>query len=131
MRSFTLVAIIATAFALLSCRSSENGRASGIYQTRTNEGEVSFQLTPHARTNGTLVVDVQATTHSGDLAEVNLITAVTLLADGKTHRPVSATSLSGHHATGSVTFALASVPDRFTVTMTGIRRMDPLQFEWP
>ncbi len=131
MRDFTFVTTIVVAVALLSCRSSESGRAPGIYPTRTNEGVVSFQLTPHAPANGTLVVDVQATTHSGDLAEVNLGTAVTLQADGKTYQPASATALRGHHSTGSVTFTLAGMPDRFTVTMSGIRSMDPLRFEWP
>ena len=126
-----LVMTIAAALATVSCGPSNNGSASETYATRSNEGEVAFALTPRTATDGSLTIDIQANTHSGDLAEVDLRKVVTLQADGITYRPASATSLSGHHAAGSATFALARVPARFTVTMTGVRGMDTLRFEWP
>jgi hypothetical protein len=134
MKGFALVLTVAAAVMAFSCRSSGGGSSTSAprsYQTRSNEGEVALELTPQVLADGTLKISVRATTHSGDLAELNLANALALNAEGKTYRPVSATPLAGHHASGSVTFALARIPDSFVVTVTGVRTMATLKFEWP
>ena len=131
MRSFTVILTFAMLLVLLACGSTVSTAASGPYKTRSNRGEIAFDLTPREPANGRFTIDIRATTHSGDLADLDLSRIVALEAAGKTYRPASATKLSGHHASGSVTFDIASVPDRFTVKMTGVRNMGELRFEWP
>jgi len=101
------------------------------YQTRSNEGEISFEITPRPWKSGRLIVDIRANTHSGDLAEVKLQDVVKLQVGNQTYRPVDATLLSGHHAAGTVTFEAPEAPKRFTVEMTGVRNIEALRFEWP
>ena len=134
MKGFAFVLTVVAAIMAFSCRSGGSGSSTSAprsYQTRSNEGEVALELTPQVVADGTLRISIRATTHSGDLAELNLANAMALDAEGKTYRPVSATSLAGHHASGSVTFALARIPDSFVVTVTGVRTRPALRFEWP
>lgn len=112
-------------------RDMEDTAASTTYQTRSSEGDISFRFTPQAWTSGRLVFDVLADTHSGDLAEVRLRDVVKLQVGSQVYLPVEATSLAGHHAEGSVTFEVAEAPTRFAVTVTGVRSMSALSFDWP
>jgi hypothetical protein len=101
------------------------------YQTRTSEGEIMFEITPRPWKSGRLIVDIRANTHSGDLAELKLQDVAKLQVGNQAYRPVDATSLSGHHAAGTVTFEVPEAPKRFTVEMAGVRSMMDLKFEWP
>lgn len=130
MRSSTVVLTSAILLASLACSPTVGTAASGPYETRSSRGEISFDLTPRAPADGRFTVDIRANTHSGDLADLDLRQLVALEAAGQIYRPASATKLSGHHAAGSVTFEIARVPDRFTVTISGVRNMGELRFEW-
>jgi len=130
MRSLACV-VAAALVATVAYGSSAGTAAAGPFETRRSTGDVSFEVTPRAPADGRFIFDVRADTHSGDLAELDLRRIVTLEAGGKTLRPTSATSLNGHHASGSVTFEMAAAPDRFTLKMTGVREMDPIEFTWP
>lgn len=123
--------IVAGAITLLSCSVNRGSPAGEDYATRSKEGDISFQLTPQAPVNGRMTVNLQADTHSGDLGEVNLRRAVALHADGKTYRPLSASPLSGHHASGTVVFEIERLPSKFSITITGVRKAGELKFDWP
>ncbi len=94
------------------------------YATRSSKGEVSLALTPRMTDEG-LVVALHPETHSGDLAEIDLATAVKLEADGKTYTPVATKPMSGHHGDGSVTFDVKTPPERFAVTINDVRGSGP------
>ena len=123
--------IVAGAVTLLSCSVNRGSPAGEEYATRSNEGDISFHLTPQAPVNGRMTVNLRADTHSGDLGEVDLRRAVALHADGKTYRPLSASTLSGHHASGAVVFEIERLPSKFSITITGVRKMGELKFDWP
>lgn len=124
---FLLPAMVIT----LSCSSKGAGSTPEGYATRSSEGEVSFQLTPQTVVNGKFTVNLRVDTHSGDLADLDLREAMTLHAADKTYKPVSGSSLSGHHATGSVAFDIERIPDSFFIIIAGVRNMKELKFEWP
>ena len=133
MKAWSLAVALSSVALALGCqaRDSETATTPHIYQTRSSQGDISLRLTPRVSTPGRLTIDVAADTHSGDLAEVNLRGAMALRVNGQVYRPIEASSLAGHHAEGSVTFALPDVPDHFTITIAGVRNMDELRFEWP
>ena len=131
MRSFSVVLTYAMLLASLAGNPSVSTAASGPYETRSSRGEISFDLTPREPADGRFTIDIRANTHSGDLADLDLRHIVALEAGGQIYRPASATKLGGHHAAGSVTFEIARVPDRFAVTIGGVRSMGALRFEWP
>ncbi|MBI4080994.1 MAG: hypothetical protein HY423_00145 [Candidatus Lambdaproteobacteria bacterium] len=98
---------------------------------RSNKGEVEFVLTPRDAAGGRFRVDIVVTTHSGDLASLDLRTATELRTDGKTLRPVEAPGLSGHHTRGRLEFALERVPERFEIVIRNVRAMGDVTFRWP
>jgi len=98
---------------------------------RSNMGEVQFVLTPRDVSGGHFRVDIVVTTHSGDLASLNLSTATELRVDGQTLRPVKAPTLRGHHVRGRLEFALARLPDTFEIVIHGVRTQGDLTFRWP
>lgn len=131
IRRIIVVALAMTA-AVWACRASDTSADStGTYATRTSRGNISYDLTPRLLDGGQLVVEVRATTHSGDLAELDLGALMSLEAGGKTYRPVAATALRGHHALGKVTFRVDAKPERFVITIGPARGMGEQRFEWP
>jgi len=98
---------------------------------RRNEGAVQFELTPRDVAGGRFRVDVVATTHSGDLAGLDLKAATELRVGGQSLRPVEAPALRGHHARGRLEFALERVPDAFEIVIRGVRSMGDATFRWP
>jgi hypothetical protein len=131
MKALTLMLTSPILLALLASTLSVSMAAAGPYETRSSRGEIAFDLTPREPTDGRFTIEIRANTHSGDLTDLDLTKIVALEVGDKTYRPVSATTLSGHHSEGSVTFEIAHLPDRFAVTMTGVRKMGQLRFEWP
>ena len=124
---FALVVVVTA----VSCRSSESGRAGDSYATRSSQGNISFELTPRAAENNRLVIELRANTHGGDLADLDLTKLLTLEAGGKTYQPEAVDQLSGHHASGSVTFRIEGRTERFTVILKPVRGMPEQRFEWP
>jgi hypothetical protein len=98
---------------------------------KSSQGEVSFDLTPRSAPGGGLEVALRVNTHSGDLSQIDLRNVVALEAEGRTYKPVEASTLQGHHATGTVRFAVDDFPDRFVITISGVRGMPAQRFEWP
>jgi hypothetical protein len=98
---------------------------------RSNAGEVQFVLTPRDVAGGRFRVDIVVTTHSGDLASLDLSTAAELRVDGQTLRPVKAPALRGHHVRGRLEFALARLPETFEIVIRGVRALGDLTFRWP
>jgi hypothetical protein len=98
---------------------------------RVNEGDVQFSLTPRDVTGGRFRVDIVVTTHSGDLAVLDLRQAVELRVEGRALRPVEAPKLRGHHVRGRIEFDLNRVPDAFEIVISGVPAMDTLTFRWP
>lgn len=133
MRRLLILVALSLVAGTAACRAPAGKETAtpAAYPTRSSEGDISFRLTPRPWTAGRLILDVQADTHSGDLAELTWRDVMTLQVGSHVYRPVEATAFSGHHAQGSVTFDVPEAPDRFAVTMSGIRRMDALRFEWP
>ena len=98
---------------------------------RSNEGEVQFTLTPRDASGGRFRVDIVVTTHSGDLRELDLQSAMTLNLGPQTLRPLIAPALRGHHVKGRLEFALERVPEAFEIVIRGVRSMGDLTFRWP
>ena len=98
---------------------------------RSNAGEVEFVLTPRDVSGGRFRVDIVVTTHSGDLAGLDLSRATELRVDGQTLRPVKAPALRGHHVRGRLEFALARLPETFEIVIRGVRTLGDLTFRWP
>jgi hypothetical protein len=103
----------------------------GADSSRSNEGEVQFTLTPRDVSGGNFRVDIVVTTHSGDLASLDLSAAAELRVAGQTLRPVKAPALRGHHARGRLEFALDRMPESFEIVIRGVRSMGDLTFRWP
>ncbi len=101
----------------------------------TGPGEVSIELRPHEAKDGKLEVDISANTHSVDLSQFDLKQITTLEYDGKKLRPFSAPALSGHHASGTLLFDVAFNAEKdseaFTITITGIPKVEERVFAWP
>lgn len=120
---------LATVAAVSACGSGDGEPVD--LATKSIQGDVSFDLTPSAADGGGLVLSVQANTHSGNLAELDLRKAFRLEADGRTWEPVEATALSGHHAAATVRFEVTAVPERFAVTIRGVRDLPEQRVDWP
>jgi len=105
--------------------------AGGPFSTRSTAGSVSLDLTPRLEANGHLSIAVRANTHSGDLADLDLASLMTLQVGSKTYRPTAAGRLGGHHASATVTFAVEGRPSRFSVTLAPVREMPEQRLEWP
>ena len=131
MNAFTKVITCGVLLTGLACSSSATTAAARPYETRSNRGDVSFEVTPREPVDSSFTFDIKADTHSGDLAELDLTRVVRLEANGETYHPVRASKLRGHHATASVTFEIARVPARFTLAIATVRNMDEIRFDWP
>lgn len=131
MRQPAIVLMLAAVLPFSACQSGEDGPATVELVTKSTQGDVSFDLTPRTLADGGLEISVQANTHSGDLAQLDLRTAMALEAAGETWEPVEATALAGHHAAATVRFDVRPAPDRFAVTLSGVRGMPSQRLEWP
>lgn len=130
---FALLAFLALGLALLHAvpHAGASEPAWRANPERSNQGPVMFVLTPRDASGKRFRVDVQVNTHSGDLSQLDLMTATELRVDGKTLRPLEAPALRGHHARGRFEFALDRVPDAFEIVIRGVRTMGDLTFRWP
>ena len=123
-----IAALLVLGSTLISLRAQPAWRSN---PDRSNEGEVEFVLTPRDVSGGRFRVDIVVTTHSGDLAGLDLSRATELRVDGQTLRPVKAPALRGHHVRGRLEFALARLPETFEIVIRGVRTLGDLTFRWP
>ncbi len=100
------------------------------YPTRVSESLVAIDLTPQEYKDGKLNVKLGVNTHTGDLADYDLMQLTTLEVEGKLIKPSSATKLSSHHVTGTLTFEIDKEPQNFKIIITGIPEISERVFEW-
>lgn len=94
------------------------------------QGDVRITLTPQGIRNGQLEVAVAANTHSVDLSPFDLKRIAVLSYGRKAVQPISAPALSGHHASGTLTFPLADMPEQFAISLNGIPQQQERVFKW-
>lgn len=97
----------------------------------TNQGEVEISLTPQGVDNGKLAVDIALNTHSVDTSKFDLKQITTLEYEGKSIKPSSAPSLSGHHFNGQLVFDVGKDIKSFTITLSGIPKVEKRVYTWP
>ncbi|MBI4441192.1 hypothetical protein HY639_03420 [Candidatus Woesearchaeota archaeon] len=90
----------------------------------TDNGDVLVELQPMGVENGQFTISIRVNTHSVDLSSIDLMQQVAFESNGQSVKPTSGLQLSGHHASGKLSFPVA-VPAQFTVRIRGI----PLQQE--
>jgi hypothetical protein len=127
MRGPMLAAL--TTLAALAAAGTAHAQDVG-YARQSSPGRVTLDVQPVWRDAG-LVVEIAANTHSVDLSGIDLAKAVRLRVDGKEVDATSATTLRGHHARGSVTFALAEAPQAFQITIRGVPDQPERVLRWP
>src|SRR3989338_2945066 len=100
----------------------------------TQTGDVLVELTPKEIINGKLYVDINANTHSVSLDEFDLMKITNLEINGIEVPPSEAPLLSGHHASGTLSFdvgtktALSS--NSFTIIIKRIPIAEERVFKW-
>ena len=113
-------------FAILNSASSESQtKTSG----GTDTGDVEISLTP-IQTSNQLTIKIAANTHSVDLSQFNLQKQTTLEAEGKTYKPISSPSLSGHHSSGNIVFNTNTNLKNFKIIIQGIPKTNQRTFSW-
>ncbi len=96
----------------------------------TENGDVAIELTPEGMDNGRFIVKVAANTHSVDLNQFDLKEITTLEYGTKQVKPEDAPRLSGHHASGILTFDVNDDIDSFSIKINGIPGIEERVFEW-
>ncbi|PIN73684.1 hypothetical protein COV20_05685 [Candidatus Woesearchaeota archaeon CG10_big_fil_rev_8_21_14_0_10_45_16] len=96
----------------------------------TAMGDVAIQLSPHGVNDGKMKVDVSIDTHSVELGDFDLKEITTLHIAGKKFKPVEASGLSGHHASGMMVFDINVDPDEFTIVIEGIPEQHERRYVW-
>lgn len=96
----------------------------------TSPGGVAIDLTLVQDKDGVIIMEIQANTHSVELSGYDLRRMTTLERAGKKYTPSSASSLSGHHAKGIITFDRVEGKGPVTVLITGIPQVMERVFSW-
>lgn len=99
----------------------------------TESGDVEITLTPEPIRDGQFIIKVSANTHSVDLSSFDLTEITTLEYEGRTVAPVSAPTLSGHHASGEIIFAVAeeiTEYTNYTIRINGIPKEEQRIYSW-
>jgi hypothetical protein len=129
MRRWIFVLALGIA-AAAGCRSKAGSSSSEGFAAQTTGSSVSFEITPRVYDGNRLTLDIRATTHSGDLSEVDLQKAVLLHAGDREYAPVEVPSLRGHHDGGAIVFEPKQRLEHFAVTIRGVRGIEELRLEW-
>ncbi len=95
----------------------------------TDSGDALIELTPTI-TEGKLLVNFAINTHSVALDQFDLKEIATLEYNGKSAKPVSASSLSGHHSYGNMVFNVDDKLSSFTIRIKGISKDMERVFKW-
>lgn len=101
------------------------------FSAKSSAGEVMFEAVPKGIEAGVLVFDLRVTTHSGNLADLDLRKTATLRFGDQTIQPVSSPSLRGHHNSVQLSFPVKTIPDSFRLVFHGVRSMDDMTLQWP
>jgi|SRR3989344_5125095 len=103
---------------------------SPILTGTTDSGDVAIELTPDGITDGKLTLNIAVNTHSVELTQFNLQEITTLEYDGQKVKPSSIPTLSGHHSTGTMQFTVDKEISSFTITITGIPKVEERIYRW-
>ncbi|MBI2631671.1 hypothetical protein HYW75_01575, partial [Candidatus Pacearchaeota archaeon] len=68
--------------------------------------------------------------HSVDLSQFNLKNMVRLNYNGKTAKPVEASSLTGRHVSGELIFPVKGDLEEFDIVILGVPKTNERRFEW-
>ncbi len=116
---------------LISGCSKGDVKSFGTIATGSTEtGDVLIELTPYSAKNGKLEVDISANTHSVDLSQFDLKEATTLEMNGKRLKPISATTLAGHHSSGRLVFDLGKRINSYAIIIEGVPMEQNRRFVW-
>ena len=96
----------------------------------TETGDVLIELTPYSIKNGKLEVDISANTHSVDLSQFDLKEITTLEINEEILKPISATTLAGHHSSGRLVFNLERRIDSYVIVIEGVPMQQNRRFVW-
>jgi len=131
-----LVLAIGTLFMTFGGFPASQGKVTEVsesYETimtgTTGNGDVSVEITPLGIEGNQLKLEISANTHSVDLSQFNLKEISFLEYNGKSVNPVSAPSLKGHHASGTLVFDVDSSINDFKLTIKGIPKIEERIFE--
>ncbi len=89
-------------------------------ETISSPGQISIDITAKGFSNGVLSFDTAFNTHSGSLAELDLMNSIILEANQKTYLPASVPVLTGHHTSGSLTFAIETQPTSYIIVIKNV-----------
>lgn len=106
------------------------GSLNTITTGTTDDDDITIELTPQKIENGKLFVAIAVNTHSVDLSQFNLQELVVLDYKGDKIKPISAPSLSGHHANGELVFEVGKQPSTVTITIRGIPKQSERIYNW-
>ncbi|HLD18621.1 MAG TPA: hypothetical protein VJB90_01265 [Candidatus Nanoarchaeia archaeon] len=110
--------------------SSKNEGFRSIVIGDTGQGNVEIGLQPIEVKPGMVKVKISANTHSVDLGQFDLKKIVVLKYGSKELKPVEASALSGHHASGFIVFQPTGELKSFTIILKGIPAIDQRKYEW-
>jgi hypothetical protein len=112
----------------------EKFRATPTY-TRISTGSmdadgVKLDLHPVGYKDGVFKVRFYANTHTGNLADYNLMERAHIEIMGEKYWPTAMDRMRGHHSSGIIEFTLSEMPSRFTIVIRGIPNTDERVFQW-
>lgn len=96
----------------------------------TGTNDVEIELKPYNVESGIMNVDIYVNTHSVDLSPFDLNQIITLEYKGKAIKPSSAPALSGHHASGTLTFGVGKDISNFKIVIKGIPDIEERVYDW-
>jgi hypothetical protein len=92
-------------------------------------GDAVIELAPELG-NNSIVLKFRINTHSVRLSGFNLKEITTLEYGGAVFKPVSASRIGGHHASGTIKFRLDAEADGFTVKIRSIPAIEERVYTW-
>jgi DNA polymerase III epsilon subunit-like protein len=94
-------------------------------------GDALVELTPVIVNGRRIEVKFKINTHSVKLSQFDLEQITTLKYSGKVLKPVKASSIGGHHSTGTIVFDTEKENiSNFTIRIKGIPSVEDRVYEW-
>jgi hypothetical protein len=94
-----------------------------------DSGDAIVELTPKIDKNR-LIVIFSINTHSVRLSSIDMKTMTTLEYGNKVLKPVKASRVGGHHASGEIIFNIEDDIDSFKIKIKGIPKIEDRVYEW-
>ena len=105
-----------------------------IFEAKTtgsmSSGDAVLELAPVMVSKNSLIVKFSFNTHSVSMNSMDLKEMTTLQYNGKVLRPVKASNVGGHHATGSIVFDMGEDVGSFIIKIKGIPNIEERIYEW-